>query len=333
MTKLVKRLGAVMLTAGAFVLAVGMGIPGAAKAGVPESSDPIKLALNEWTGQHISTGVAGEILKRMGYNVDYVTAGYIPQMDALMDGTVTATLEIWELTIGEHYDRVMKSGKVDDLGDNGIVTREGWVYPGFAEEVCPGLPDWRALENCAEVFATPETFPKGRVIDYPADWGSISVQKTETFGLADKYTNIPYGSEGSAVAEMKSAFERKSPILVMFWQPHWVFGEMDMRWVDFPPYEPGCDSDPALGEWPDKTDDCAWASGWVKKVVWSGMKDKWPVAYEFLKVYQSNNDIQAELIKEIDVNGRDLVEVCKEWVDANESVWQPWVDEAMKAAQ
>ena len=33
-----------------------------AQAAVPESSDPIKLAMNEWTGQHISTHVVGEIL-------------------------------------------------------------------------------------------------------------------------------------------------------------------------------------------------------------------------------------------------------------------------------
>lgn len=36
------------------------------------------------------------------------------------------------------------------------------------EEKCPGLPDWKALMACGEAFATPETMPKGRVIDYPA---------------------------------------------------------------------------------------------------------------------------------------------------------------------
>ena len=37
--------------------------------------EPIKLALNEWSGQHITTRVAGGILERMGYQVEYVTAG------------------------------------------------------------------------------------------------------------------------------------------------------------------------------------------------------------------------------------------------------------------
>ncbi len=34
---------------------------------IPESEDPIKLAINEWTGQHITTHIAGKILRKMGY--------------------------------------------------------------------------------------------------------------------------------------------------------------------------------------------------------------------------------------------------------------------------
>ena len=35
-------------------------------AAVPESKEPIKLALNEWTGQLISSNLLGGILERMG---------------------------------------------------------------------------------------------------------------------------------------------------------------------------------------------------------------------------------------------------------------------------
>nr|NQU90983.1 hypothetical protein [Bacteroidota bacterium] len=52
---------------------------------IPESEDPIKLAINEWTGQYITTHIADEILKKMGYNVEYLTAGYYPQLIAIRD--------------------------------------------------------------------------------------------------------------------------------------------------------------------------------------------------------------------------------------------------------
>jgi len=99
-----------------------------AQAAVPESDDPIKLAMNEWTGQHISTQVAGEILKTMGYNVEYVTAGYYPQMQAMEDNTVSATLEIWSSNIGEHYDNAIASGNVVEIGDLGLEPAETFFF-------------------------------------------------------------------------------------------------------------------------------------------------------------------------------------------------------------
>jgi len=94
---------------------LALGLAANAQGAVPESDEPIKLALNEWTGQHISTRVAGEILKRMGYRVEYVTAGYYPQMQALEDNTISATLEIWSSNIGEHYDKAQRRAAVGDV--------------------------------------------------------------------------------------------------------------------------------------------------------------------------------------------------------------------------
>ena len=42
-------------------------------ADLGDTSAPIKLAINEWTGQHVSTHVAGEMLKAAGYTVEYTT--------------------------------------------------------------------------------------------------------------------------------------------------------------------------------------------------------------------------------------------------------------------
>ncbi|MDZ7811056.1 MAG: glycine betaine ABC transporter substrate-binding protein [Arhodomonas sp.] len=52
------------------------GLPAAAAA-VPESDEPIRLTLNDWTGQNVSTRLMGSVLEEMGYEVDYVQADYI----------------------------------------------------------------------------------------------------------------------------------------------------------------------------------------------------------------------------------------------------------------
>ena len=87
----------------------------------------------------------------MGYNVEYVSAGYYPQMTALEDDTITATLEIWSSNIGENYDKALATGKVIEIGDLGLEPREAWMYPKYVEAQCPGLPDWEALKNCADL--------------------------------------------------------------------------------------------------------------------------------------------------------------------------------------
>ncbi len=297
-------------------------------ANVPESTDPIKLAINDWTGQHITTHVAGEILKRMGYNVEYITAGYFPQLKALQDNTLTATLEIWFNTIGDHYNNAIASGNVEDIGPTGLSPSEGWLYPAYVEEKCSGLPDWKALKNCSELFATAETNPKGRLLDYPADWGGNNPERLRAFEL--DFVAIPAGSEGALIAEFKSAYTRKAPVLMMFWAPHWLHAEYPTRFVTFPGYDPACVEDPSWGINPKKTYDCAWLSGEVRKVAWIGMKDKWPTAYRLLKLFTVTNEIQIPLMKAIDVNNQNLVSAIKTWVDSNEGVWRPWVTEALK---
>jgi glycine betaine/proline transport system substrate-binding protein len=276
------------------------------------TDEPIKLALNEWTGQHITTRVAGEILQRAGYQVEYVTAGYFPQFTALTDGSVTASLEIWSNNIGDNWIKARDSGKVVHIGDLGLETNEGWMYPIHMEELCPGLPDWQALADCTEALATPETFPDGRILSYPADWGTRSADIIN--GLAIPYQAVPAGSEGALVAELKGATDKKSPLIMMFWAPHWVLSSTETGWVEIPE---------------DLVVKASMQKPRTFKVVWPGAAEKWPHAFKFLQAYQITNDVQEPLMDLIDNQGQDALEVTKKWVDENESVWQPMVDQAM----
>ena len=305
---------------GAMVAGFGAS-PQAAELGATD--EPIKLALNEWTGQHITTKVAGTILQRMGYKVEYVTAGYYPQLTAIRDNTITATLEIWSSNIGEHYKDALGSGQAVELGELGLVPVETWFYNDTAASACPGLPNWEALKDCAEAFANVDTFPDGRLLDYPADWGTTNVDRLSALSLPIK--SVPAGSEGALVAEIKAAETKSQPILVMFWSPHWLFAEVDLNMVQLPPYEEGCNEDASMGPNPDAAYDCDWARGHINKIGWIGLKDKWPAAYDFLSSYQLRNEDQIPMMAAIDVRGEDLDVVVGQWVDANEEIWKVWV--------
>ena len=313
-------------------LAIGtmaLALAGAGNAADLGATDaPIKLAINEWTGQHISTHIAGEILRKMGYDIEYVTAGNYPQFSALGEGELSATLEVWTNNSGEIYPKMKESGAIVDIGPLGLATREGWMYPKHMEEVCPGLPDWEALVKCKDQLVTADTFPQGRILSYPADWGTRSADIIKSIGL--DYKAVPAGSEGALIAELKSADARKTPLVMMFWAPHWVFSELEAGWVELPAYDPACDTDPAWGPNPNETGDCGVEAPETIKVAWSGFEEKWPAAWAFLENYTMDTAQQELMMKAIDQDGEPIEEVVAAWIDENAETWQPWVDAATK---
>ena len=279
---------------------------------IPESDEPIKLAIYEWTGQHIASYIAGHILEDMGYNVEYVTAGTFPSAYGLADGNLTATMEIWDNNMGEVWPKMLDEGKIENIGALGLDAREGWLYPVHVKEACPGLPAWDALQKCSDLFANAETFPKGRFVEYPADWGARATELINSEGL--EFETIPAGSEGALVAELKAAVTKKQPLLMMFWAPHWSLAEVETEWVDIPE---------------DLLDKYSLQIPTVIKAAWPGLKDQWPTAYKFVKIYQLNNQIQQVLMNQIDNQGQDPLVATKAWVDENKGYWQPMVDQAM----
>ena len=299
------------LAAGVAALAMLAASTPARAADVPESSDPIIIAINEWTGQHIVSYVAGEILGRMGYNVEYVTASVYPTHLALAEGELHLAMEQWTTNIGDYLPSLLEEGKVEDLGDLGVKGFEGWLYPAHVADICPGLPAWDAFVGCAEQFGTAETFPNGRIVAYPAEWSTRVKDIVEETGMPFEY--VPAGSEGALVAELNAAVSRKSALVMEFWAPHWVLFKHDVGWVELPD---------------DLTEKFGYTTARLFKAGWPEIATKWPAAHKVMKSFHFETNAQEELMEAIDFQGMDAQEVCKKWVDENEAVWKPWVDQA-----
>ena len=146
------------------------------------------------------------------------------------------------------------------------------------KEKCPGLPDWKALNDCAEAFSVPETAPKGRYLGGPVTWGGFDDERVEALGL--NYEVVHAGTDANMFAELESAYQRKAPILLWIYSPHWAPAKYEGEWVEFPTHDPACYTDPAWGMNKDMAYDCGKPFGEIWKYAWAGMKDKWPVAYQ-----------------------------------------------------
>src|SRR5215469_10671567 len=144
----------------ALALCLG-GAAAASAADLGAKDEPIKLTMLEWTGQHVSTHIAGQLLEKMGYKVEYVTAGNFPEFSGLADGTLSGSVEVWMNNVGDIFPKVLAEKKIVDIGPLKLETKEGWIYTKNTEQACPGLPDWTALTKpgCVQALATPDTLP------------------------------------------------------------------------------------------------------------------------------------------------------------------------------
>ena len=291
-----------------------------------ESNDPIKLTLHDWTGQLITTQIMGEVLKRAGYNVDYVQADYIAQFTGLKNGDLDVAMEIWETTGRDAMDEATATGQVENLGETGMQAIEEWWYPAYMKEVCPGLPNWEALldEDCAGAFSTAETAPLGRYLGGPVTWGGYDDERAMALDLPIEVVHA--GTDAALFAELESAYQRKAPILLWVYAPHWAPVKYEGEWVEFPAYEAACYRDPEWGINPDAAYDCGKPRGPIWKVAYTGVKDKWPGAYEAIKAFTVGNDEMGAMVAEVDLNDRTVEEVVAGWMADNEGRWSEWIE-------
>ncbi len=304
--------------------ATGLALVAPTSAEVPESSDPIILTIHDWTGQYITTHIMGRVLEKMGYNVQYQQADYIAQFAGLESGDLHVAMEMWETTGKQAMDASLATGNTVDLGETGMKAIEEWWYPLYMKERCPGLPDWKALNACAEAFATPETSPRGRYLGGPVTWAGFDDERAEALGL--DYEVVHAGTDATLFAEVQSAYERKAPILAWIYTPHWAPIKFKGEWVNFPRYNDACYEDPSWGMNPKMAYDCGKPRGWIKKVGWKAGEAKWPCAYRAVRNFMLDNQSMGEMIGEVDLDGKKVDDVVDAWISNNESTWRKWTE-------
>jgi glycine betaine/proline transport system substrate-binding protein len=296
-------------------------VTGSAQADV-ESNDPIILTLHDWTGQLITTTMMGRVLEEMGYNIKYQQADYIAQFAGLESGDLHVAMEMWETTGKQAMEASLATGNTIDLGETGMQAIEEWWYPLYMKEKCPGLPDWEALNKCAEAFSAPETAPKGRYLGGPVTWGGFDDERVEALGL--DFEVVHAGTDAALFAELESAYQRKAPWIGWVYTPHWAPIKFEGEFVKFPPYSDECYSDPKVGLNANEAYDCGKPRGWIKKVGWKGGEEKWPCAYQAIKNYSTDNQTIGGMVGEVDLDGKKVEDVVETWLKANEATWKGW---------
>ncbi len=323
MLKFIRPLAAAAVLAG--VLAI-LPLGQSANADVPETDEPIKLVIMGYSGDNIIMYIYGGLLEKLGYNVEFVPADYLGQFAGIEAGDLHIGSPGWDTTAKAALAAAWETGDVLNMGDMGIAVNEDWWYPLYVKDVCPGLPDWRALQEpaCVEALSNAETSPKARFLSGPIEWGGHDAERVEALGL--DFEVIHAGSDGALTAEFVGAIQREEPIIGWTWEPFWLPALYEGEFVEWPEYDDACYEDASWGENADMAFDCGRPNGFMWKTAWAGGEEIWPKAYDVWRQFQLDGKTMGELVYKSDVDGVPTEEVAAGWIADNEATWKPWLE-------
>jgi glycine betaine/proline transport system substrate-binding protein len=308
----------------AAIVAQSLSISSLHADGAPEFQEPVRLPIFNYPDSDFITNTYGQLLEKAGYNVEYIKIDYTAHFTAIEYGDVDVSPAVWSSS-PDLITKALESGQVTKVGDLGVHIRETWWYPSYVADLCPGLPDWTALKqpNCIAALSTPETDGKINYLGTPLDFDSDDDRRIKALGL-DVHMTLP-GTIATMIATMQGAIQKKQPIVGFGFVPHWLYGSDQGAFVNFPPYEEGCTTDPAWGVNPNELGDCERPQGDILKFVNNDFAKKAPFATTILKHFTLTSDEVANAISRQERDGKSAEEASMEWIVANEGKWPAWL--------
>jgi glycine betaine/proline transport system substrate-binding protein len=217
------------------ILAAGiLALPAAVSA--EDSSKPIVIPTHNWSSQVVMAYVIGGIFESMGNNVEYVPADSQAVYEAIRSGDVTISHEVWQSSFGKSFYNAMAKGGVIDAGTHAAMTLEEMGVPTWVieKDLCPGLPNWEALKNCKDVFATADSGGKGRWLEGPQSWhGDLMPVRVEALGLGDDYVVKFAGGADALWADLAAAKKEGRGTIIFNWSPNFTDAE-GFTFIEFP---------------------------------------------------------------------------------------------------
>jgi len=285
-----------------------------------DSAEPIVIPTHNWSSQVVMAYVIGGMFESMGNNVEYVPADSQAVYEAIRNGDVTISHEVWQSTFGASFYNAMAKGGVIDAGTHAAPTLEEMGVPKYVidDNLCPGLPNWEALKDCKDVFATADSGGKGRWLEGPQSWhGDLMPVRVEALGLGDDYTVKFAGGADAIWAELESAKKEGRGIITFNWTPNFTDAD-GFVFIEFPEYADGC----RVADGGDGS--CGSPKGWLKKAANFRFPKSHPAAYMAFSKLSFTTEQIGQMASLVDIDKMSHQDAATKWLADNEAVWKPF---------
>jgi glycine betaine/proline transport system substrate-binding protein len=282
----------------------------------------VRLAQNAWLGSQLDATVAQILLEeQLGYRTEIVPVDENAQWDLLAAGDLDASLEVWPSGHAADIERYIdEEGSVENGGPLGPIGRIGWYVPSYVIAEHPSLATWEGFEDpaAAALFETPASGGHGQFLGGDPTFTQYDADIIRNLGL--DFQVVYAGSEDAIIDALKTAVEQHQPLLFYFWTPHPVQTLFDLARVALPPYSDECYAMAEAGGV-----DCDYPPDRLFKILWPGLATEAPAAYQFLRDFNYRTEDQLQMIHAVEVDGNTPEQAARQWIDANEAVWQEWI--------
>ncbi|MEC0089095.1 glycine/betaine ABC transporter [Paenibacillus macquariensis subsp. macquariensis] len=276
------------------VMAIMLGLTGCSSN--KNGTGKIKLAYVAWDSEIASTNVVKEVLEsKLNYRVEMIQVDAGPMYVGVADGAADAMVAAWlPSTHGEIYYEPNKD-KLEDLGANLKGTKLGLVVPAYM--------DIKSIEDLKKEDV-------GKLVDYTITGIEPGAGIMTQAELAVKEYdlnkwNVLASSSAAMVKVLQDAYAKQEPIIITGWTPHWMFADMDLKYLE--------DPKKAFGE-----------SEEIHTLVRLGLKEDHPKAYRFLDQFEWTPADMESVMGDI-TEGMPEEEAAKKWVAANEAKVNKWI--------
>jgi glycine betaine/proline transport system substrate-binding protein len=297
----------------------------ASSSGSGSGDEDVRLAVNPWTGSAVNANVAKAIIEKEGYGkVDLVTIDENAEFPAIAKGdSLDGVLEVWPSGHGKDYDTYITGNKgVIDGGLLGPTAKIGWYVPQFVVDEHPELATWEGLKDpkLAGLFKTAESGDLGQFLFGDPSYVSYDEQIIKNLDLPLKF--VVAGSEAALITAIENAEADHKPLLLQFWQPHWLQSKVKLAEVKLPDFTDACKASATAN---DGKYNCDYPVDKLYKAFNDKLEQKAPKSYAVLKNLTLTTEQQNEIAALVDSDKMTPADAAQKWVDANQSVWQAWL--------
>ncbi|MFB6619428.1 ABC transporter permease/substrate binding protein [Streptomyces sp. NPDC085524] len=177
-----------------------------------------------WDEGTASTFLWKELLERRGFKVEAKQLELGALFTGLAGGQLDFQTDAWlPVTQAQYWQKY--GNRLEDLGS--------WYGPTSLELTVPSYVE--GVHSLADLKGKSAQF-KGRIIGIEPSAGAMGALKDKVlkeYGLDTEYEVVD-GSTPGMLAELKRAYEKKEPVAVVLWSPHWAYSTYELTKLQDP---------------------------------------------------------------------------------------------------